>query len=86
MNHYCRQVSRLVSDRLDRDLGWGERLQLWLHLVMCGACRNNARAIGLLHRVMGGASADRSSEQELDAAQRQHIAAALRQEDSPSQQ
>ena len=90
MNHDCGQASRWVSDRLDRDLGWGERLQLLMHLAMCGACRSNARAMGLLHRMMGAYSADaavdEAVEPKLDAADRQRIAAALRQEGGADRQ
>ena len=34
----CRQVSRLVSESLDRDLPLWTRMQLWMHLAMCGVC------------------------------------------------
>ena len=34
----CKDVSRLVSDSLDKDLPWYRRLFLRLHLFICGAC------------------------------------------------
>jgi predicted anti-sigma-YlaC factor YlaD len=34
----CKEVSRLLSDRLDRRLGLGERMRLRMHLAMCRAC------------------------------------------------
>lgn len=34
----CREVSRLLSERLDRKLGLTERARLRLHLSMCDAC------------------------------------------------
>ena len=36
----CREVTRLVSQGLDRRLGVGERLRLRLHLAICDGCRN----------------------------------------------
>ena len=34
----CQDVSRLVSDSLDRRLTLRQRLQLRMHLLMCGLC------------------------------------------------
>jgi len=36
----CKEVSRLVSQGLDRRLGWTERLWLRLHLAICEGCTN----------------------------------------------
>lgn len=36
----CKEVSRLVSEGLDRDLSFGERVALRVHLLMCKGCRN----------------------------------------------
>ncbi|MDQ6950627.1 MAG: zf-HC2 domain-containing protein [Mariprofundales bacterium] len=76
MNHFCRQASRLASDQLDLPLGLVDRMHLWLHLVMCTACRNNARALQKLHRMV----ATRDSVQKLDLEQQQRIADALHRE------
>ena len=78
MNHYCRQASRLVSDRLDRELTLRERLHLWLHLAMCGLCRSNARAMGQVHRLLRDGTAGEEGAR-LDAEQRRRIAEALEQ-------
>lgn len=77
MNHYCRQASRLVSDRLDRDLTLRERLHLWLHLAMCGLCRGNARALKQMHRLLRARAAQMDDDARLDAEQRRRIAEAL---------
>lgn len=50
----CRNVSRLLSDRLERSLSWLERLCLEVHLLGCGPCRRFGRAIRLLHLSMRG--------------------------------
>lgn len=36
----CRQTSELMSQALDRRLGFRERLGLRLHLLVCNGCRN----------------------------------------------
>ena len=41
----CRQATRLASDRLDRQLTVLERLELAIHLAMCGTCRACARQL-----------------------------------------
>ena len=36
----CKEVSRLVSQGLDRRLGFGERISLRVHLAICEGCTN----------------------------------------------
>lgn len=36
----CRNVTKLCSEELERDLSLQERIGLRMHLLMCGACRN----------------------------------------------
>ena len=36
----CKEVSRLVSQGLDRRLGFGERVRLRIHLAICDGCAN----------------------------------------------
>ncbi len=35
----CKEASRLVSQSLDRQLAWRERLVLRMHLAVCKYCR-----------------------------------------------
>ena len=34
----CKEVSKLVSESLDRDLPWYRRLMLRFHMLICTAC------------------------------------------------
>ena len=36
----CKEVSELLSQGQDRQLGRGEKLRLNLHLLVCKGCRN----------------------------------------------
>jgi hypothetical protein len=48
----CKEVSRLVSQGLDRDLGWFERLRLRLHLLICEGCTNFKKQMDFLRRAL----------------------------------
>jgi hypothetical protein len=36
----CRESARLLSQRQDRELAFGERVALRVHLAICRGCRN----------------------------------------------
>jgi predicted anti-sigma-YlaC factor YlaD len=44
----CKQVSRLVSQGLDRDLGFAERVKLRVHLAICNGCTNFSKQVAFL--------------------------------------
>jgi hypothetical protein len=48
----CHQVTRLISDGLDRSLTWAERLRLGVHLLVCGPCARFRRAARWLHQAL----------------------------------
>jgi len=48
----CREVHRLASEGLDRDLSLIERARMRLHLPMCHACRNFNEQMQLIRRAM----------------------------------
>lgn len=48
----CREVHRLVSEQLDRDLSLVEKTRLHLHMMMCVACTNFSGQMQLIRRAM----------------------------------
>ena len=52
MNLTCKEASRLVSQGLDRRLGWYDRLRLHLHLKLCDACTNFKSQMAFLRKAM----------------------------------
>ena len=48
----CKEASRLVSQGLDRKLGFGERLRLRVHLLICDACANFRRQLDFLRKAV----------------------------------
>lgn len=44
----CRDVSQLLSESLERPLGFSERWSLRLHLMICRNCENFSRQLKLL--------------------------------------
>jgi len=48
----CREISRLVSESLDRSLTWRERFWLKLHLWRCGPCGNFAGQMRTMREAM----------------------------------
>ncbi|MES2150006.1 MAG: zf-HC2 domain-containing protein [Pseudomonadota bacterium] len=48
----CREVHRLVSEGLDRDLSLVERTRMRLHLIVCAACTRFNGQMDLLRRAM----------------------------------
>ena len=71
----CKEATRLVSEGLDRELPFWQRLGLRLHVVMCRGCSRFARQITALNRVIAdhysnGPPADVSEHVPPDAVQR----------------
>ncbi len=48
----CREVSKLVSESMERELPFGTRVQVWMHLMLCRFCAGFARQVRLLRRVV----------------------------------
>ena len=48
----CRETTRLVSQGLDRDLAFGERVALRVHFAYCTGCRRASRQMAFLRKAM----------------------------------
>jgi hypothetical protein len=48
----CKEASRLVSQGLDRKLGFGERIALRVHLAICDGCTNFKSQVAFLRRAV----------------------------------
>ena len=48
----CKEVHRLTSEGLDRDLSLVERLRMRLHLMVCDACTNFTDQMRLIRHAM----------------------------------
>jgi len=48
----CKEASRLVSQGLDRKLGFGERVMLRVHLTICDGCTNFKDQVAFLRKAV----------------------------------
>jgi Putative zinc-finger len=48
----CKETTRLVSQGLDRDLAFGVRVALRVHLAYCLGCRRAGRQMRFLRRAV----------------------------------
>ena len=48
----CKEATRLVSQGLDRRLGFAERLALRVHLAICDGCTNFRKQAEFLRRAV----------------------------------
>lgn len=48
----CKESTRLVSQGLDRELAFGERAALRVHLVICLGCRRAGQQLQFLRRAV----------------------------------
>lgn len=47
----CKEATHLMSEAQDRQLSFGERARLQIHLAMCDGCRNFRRQMDFLREV-----------------------------------
>jgi hypothetical protein len=77
----CKEVTRLISEGLDRRLSLWQRINLRMHMMWCGACATYKRQLEGLHRLFGlrwqrggGSSPDPASDgHRLSPARREQI-------------
>jgi hypothetical protein len=48
----CRETTRLVSQGLDRELAFGERVALRVHFAYCLGCRRASRQMKFLRQAV----------------------------------
>jgi predicted anti-sigma-YlaC factor YlaD len=48
----CKEATQLVSQGLDRRLGFAERLALRLHLAICNGCSNFSKQVAFLRKAL----------------------------------
>jgi hypothetical protein len=48
----CKEASRLVSQGLDRELGFGARVMLRVHLTICDGCTNFKSQVAFIRKAM----------------------------------
>lgn len=48
----CKEVHRLTSEGMDRELSMVERARIRMHLLVCHACRNFDHQMQLIRRAM----------------------------------
>ena len=48
----CKEITRLVSQGLDRELAFGERVALRVHFAICLGCRRASRQMEFLRRAV----------------------------------
>jgi len=48
----CRETTRLLSQGLDRELAFGERVALRVHFAICLGCRRAGRQMKFLRRAV----------------------------------
>jgi Putative zinc-finger len=48
----CKEAARLVSQGLDRRLGFGQRVALRVHLLVCDGCTHFSRQAAFLRKAM----------------------------------
>jgi predicted anti-sigma-YlaC factor YlaD len=48
----CKEVTRLVSQGLDRRLPFGRRVALRVHLAICDGCTNFSKQMAFLRKAM----------------------------------
>ncbi len=52
MKHACEEISRLASEKLERNLSFVEKIRLRIHFLMCSACRHYDAHITILHKAL----------------------------------
>ncbi|HEA69486.1 MAG TPA: hypothetical protein ENI07_22140 [Desulfobacterales bacterium] len=55
MKHWmfsCKEVTQMVSESMDRDLPRYQRIEIWIHLMMCKFCSRYRQQLMSLRKVL----------------------------------
>ncbi|MBL4759902.1 MAG: hypothetical protein JKY80_03490 [Mariprofundaceae bacterium] len=81
MKHACKRVSQLTSESFERELSLTESLQLKLHFVMCGLCRNYHQSLKTMSSIFEHIrERDLKQDVKLPSEAKQRIQSALKKE------
>ncbi len=71
----CEETARRISESLDNELPWFQRILLKMHFLMCAACKESARQVLDLHHVFSQIShpAEQNESIHLSLAAKQRI-------------
>lgn len=53
----CKEMTKVISQSLDGKISFSRRMEMWMHVAMCGLCRRfrgNALALSKLVRSIDG--------------------------------
>ena len=76
----CKEISKLVSESLDRELPLRQRMAMRLHLMMCAMCRAYEKQTHLLRNAMR--TYGRQNNEKLPEESRQRIKKAISSNDA----
>jgi predicted anti-sigma-YlaC factor YlaD len=63
----CKEVHRLTSEGMDRDLSMVERARVQMHLLVCNACRTFTDQMQLIQHAMRKLAPSEENSREADA-------------------
>lgn len=77
----CREVSKLVSESLDRELSYTQKMGIRLHLLMCRYCARFARQLRKIRDLMRGMEDNNIPHQAMDIESKDKLKEFLRKSD-----
>lgn len=80
----CREISRLVSESMDRRLSWRRRIGVHFHLLMCRHCSRYRQQLQYLRNMLRALAStpEESSHQVLDEQAKERLRSLVEKDDS----
>lgn len=58
----CKDMTKLISESLDRKISLFQRMELWMHIMMCSMCRRfRSNALALRRQIRAAKTPDEGS-------------------------